>query len=56
MKYTVSISERSRQMLGQHIQFLAQVNRNAAAELKKAFPGGIPLAGITSPAVSLFQC
>lgn len=37
MKYTVIVSERSRQMLGQHIQFLAQVNRNAAAELKKRF-------------------
>ena len=37
MKYTVIVSERSRQMLGQHIRFLAQVNRNAAVELKKRF-------------------
>ena len=37
MKYTVIISDRARQMLGQHIRFLAQVNRNAAAELKKRF-------------------
>ena len=37
MKYTVIISDRARQMLGQHIQFLARVNRNAAVELKKRF-------------------
>lgn len=39
MKYTVIISDRARQMLGQHIRFLAQVNKGAAAELKKRFLG-----------------
>lgn len=37
MKYTVIVSDRARQMLGQHIRFLARVNRNAAGELKKRF-------------------
>ena len=37
MKYTVVISDRAKQMLGQHIRFLAQANRSAAAELKKRF-------------------
>lgn len=37
MKYTVIISDRAKQMLGQHIRFLAQVNKEAAAELKKRF-------------------
>lgn len=37
MKYTVIISDRAKQMLGQHIHFLAQVNKNAAVELKKRF-------------------
>lgn len=37
MRYTVIISDRAKQMLGQHIRFLAQVNKEAAAELKKRF-------------------
>ena len=37
MKYTVIVSDRARQMLGQHIRFLAQVNKSAALELKKRF-------------------
>ena len=36
MEYTVIISDRAKQMLGQHIQFLAQVSKNAAVELKKS--------------------
>lgn len=34
-KYTVIISERARQMLGTHIRFLAQVNKDAAISKKK---------------------
>ena len=37
MKYTVIISDRAKQMLGQHIRFLAQVNKSAALDLKKRF-------------------
>ena len=37
MKYTVIISDRAKQMLGQHVYFLKQVNKKAAAELKKRF-------------------
>lgn len=37
MKYTVIVSDLARQMLGQHIRFLAQVNRSAALDLKKRF-------------------
>lgn len=37
MKYTVIISDRAKQMLGQHIRFLAQVNKSAANNLKKRF-------------------
>ena len=37
MRYTVIVSNRARQMLGQHLRFLAQVNRAAAVELKKRF-------------------
>ena len=37
MKYTVIISDRAKQMLGQHIRFLAQVNKSAANDLKKRF-------------------
>ena len=37
MRYTVIISDRAKQMLGQHIRFLAQVNKDAAVELKKRF-------------------
>lgn len=36
MKYTFIISDRAKQMLGQHIQFLAQVNKNTAVELKNS--------------------
>lgn len=35
MKYKVIISERAKEMLGMHIRFLAQVNKPAAAKLKK---------------------
>lgn len=34
MKYNVIISDKAREMLGVHIRFLAQVNKNAAIELK----------------------
>ena len=37
MKYAVIISDRAKQMLGQHIRFLAQVNKKAAVELKQRF-------------------
>lgn len=37
MEYRVIISDRAKQMLGQHIHFLAQVNKSAAVELKKRF-------------------
>ena len=37
MEYRVIISDRAKQMLGQHIHFLAQVNKGAAVELKKRF-------------------
>lgn len=37
MEYRVIISDRARQMLGQHIHFLAQANKGAAVELKKRF-------------------
>ena len=37
MEYKVIISDRAKQMLGQHIRFLAQVNKAAAVELKKRF-------------------
>lgn len=37
MKYTVIISDRAKQMLGQHIRFLAQINKSAANDLKKRF-------------------
>lgn len=35
MRYQVIISDRARQMLGNHLRFLAQVNRPAALKLKK---------------------
>ena len=35
MKYKVIISDRAREMLGMHIHFLAQINKAAAAKLKK---------------------
>lgn len=34
MKYNVIISDKAREMLGMHIRFLAQVNKQAAIELK----------------------
>lgn len=34
MKYNVIISDRAREMLGMHIRFLAQVNKQAATNLK----------------------
>ena len=34
MKYNVIISDRAREMLGMHIRFLAQVNKQAATTLK----------------------
>lgn len=37
MKYTVIVSDRAKQMLGQHIRFLSQINRKAAMELKNRF-------------------
>lgn len=37
MEYRVIISDRAKQMLGQHIHFLAQVNKGAAVELKNRF-------------------
>ena len=37
MKYTVIISDRAKQMLGQHIRFLSRVNKTAAQELKRRF-------------------
>ena len=37
MNYTVILSDRAKQLLGQHIRFLAQVNKAAAAELKRRF-------------------
>lgn len=37
MRYEVIISDRARQLLGNHIRFLAQVNKPAAVQLKKRF-------------------
>lgn len=37
MNYTVIISDRARQLLAQHIRFLARVSKSAAAELKQRF-------------------
>lgn len=37
MRYEVIISDRAKQLLGNHIRFLAQVNKPAAAKLKKRF-------------------
>lgn len=37
MEYRVVISDRAKQMLGQHIHFLSLVNKGAAVELKKRF-------------------
>ena len=34
MRYKVIISDKAREMLGMHIRFLAQVNKEAATELK----------------------
>ena len=34
MKYKVVISDKAKEMLGVHIRFLSQVNRDAASELK----------------------
>ncbi|MGN1111769.1 MAG: type II toxin-antitoxin system RelE/ParE family toxin [Acutalibacteraceae bacterium] len=34
-RYKVIVSDRAKQMLGAHIRFLAQVNKEAAAEKKK---------------------
>ena len=34
MKYKVVISDKAKEMLGLHIRFLSQVNRDAASELK----------------------
>ena len=34
MKYKVIVSDRATEMLGMHIRFLAQVNKQAAARLK----------------------
>lgn len=34
MKYKVIVSDRAKEMLGMHIRFLAQVNKQAAAKLK----------------------
>ena len=34
-RYKVIVSDRAKQMLGVHIRFLAQVNKEAAAEKKK---------------------
>ena len=34
-KYKVIVSDRAKRMLGTHIHFMAQVNKNAAAEKKK---------------------
>ena len=34
MKYKVIISDRTKEMLGMHIRFLAQVNKTAATKLK----------------------
>ena len=36
-KYRVIISSKARQQIGQHVRFLANVNRNSAAELKTRF-------------------
>ena len=33
--YTVIVSDRAKQMLGTHIRFMAQVNKDAAMEKKK---------------------
>lgn len=35
MKYQVIISDRAKEMLGMHLRFLAQVNKSAAAKLKR---------------------
>lgn len=35
MKYRVIISDRAKEMLGQHIRFLARVNKPAALNLRK---------------------
>lgn len=37
MKCTVIISDRAKQMLGEQIRFLAQVNKKAALDLKQRF-------------------
>jgi plasmid stabilization system protein ParE len=34
-KYKVIVSEKAKQMLGMHIRFMAQVNKDAAKETKK---------------------
>ena len=34
-KYKVIVSDRAKRMLGLHIRFMAQVNKEAAAEKKK---------------------
>lgn len=34
-KYKVIVSDRAKQMLGMHIRFMAQVNKEAAAAKKK---------------------
>lgn len=35
--YKVIVSDRAKRMLGTHVRFMAQVNKQAAAEQKKAF-------------------
>ena len=42
MKYNVIISDRAKEMLGMHIRFLSQVNRQAAIDLKKRLIEDVP--------------
>ena len=55
MKYTVIVSDRARQMLGQHLRFLAQVDRQAAERLKSGSWRN-SAAWNECPALSFFRC
>ena len=41
-KYKVIVSDRAKRMLGTHIRFMAQVNKEAAAAKKKEEPAAAP--------------
>ena len=52
-KYKVIVSDRAKRMLGLHIRFMAQVNKEAAAEKKKENYGSIALFKADAAAVPL---